>query len=510
MGIAPRLLSLIVHRMVECRGFPAELLRRVFLLAIANRGPQIIDDPQLLALPDVCLDEHVYLADELEQIRVTKEIVGQRRQLLAISAVSSTWRAIALDYSVLWSTILITPRTSLVTVGAFLERSHGVALNVVFDIRRYFANGMKMPADGDPVHVALVAVMDRISVDLPRCHSLSITTYFDTDMVLLLQLLPSRVHASELEQLRLCHIDSVEGSDGWRLFPEMGLVLDNAIFRSTPKLARFRSFGMTSSPHVMVSLVRNLTSVNFRDVAEVSWSDVVGVIVRSPQLVKLSLWCLAGGEAPPFADELRSDLIASQLKVLSIGDVEILFAVALLRHVRFPALRSLTLCFDEEDVGVASGVAPSDLLCLEMVRVTNRCEGPVVRQLVDLDVSGFCPSIESAARLWAQVRSLSTLTIRGCPEMVYGLIDVMEGFLEQRLWTDGALGSVRYEGAPAPRLRYVVFSGVEALAINMFAVLRGRVGLSLASFTVVTLPGEYWDSVRHVSRFADTFEVKDV
>lgn len=121
------------------------------------------------------------------------------RHRLSISAVCSSWRAIALSTQPLWSLIHVYPTSNSSTPSALsllrmhLERAHNVSLDV-----------MLFPMAAHISDTNLASLWDAISKHLPRCQSLGIFGDIYPNIIL-----PFRVPMERLERLDVSIFSSV-------------------------------------------------------------------------------------------------------------------------------------------------------------------------------------------------------------------------------------------------------------------------------------------------------------
>lgn len=442
------------------------------------------------------LDEYNMVVDDVEQFRVNGHMAQQRRLLLNISLVSKKWREISLGYSVLWSNLLITPSTKLATVEMWLRRSQESLLNIVFDIRRYVISSTLLAPQGDPVHLSLLQIIDTVHTQIYRCRSLSITTNIDTDMQFILSALHATSSAPKLQQLRLCQSEdeaepdsAIENVRYIRLFDE-----------NTPELVRVRLSGIPLIP-TLLTLCRNLTDLSLRHAGGTppDWMDITSIFTHSKYLHNVSLWGIPCEGIPPFNTlDSKPQLNLHHLCCLSIGNIEMPFAVAFFKHICMSALQSLTLSFEATDC---------DILGQQLVRARPGTHS-VLTTVLELDVTGLATSIETGAAMWLELNQLESVNITNSLRLFYGLLSITTNdFLEhQRLYEESA-STLCHTLPKVPHLSSAITSGIDILAISTFATLRKYLNVPMHSISVFRHDFRLTGNVHYIARFVDNLNV---
>lgn len=267
-----------------------------------------------------------------------------------LSHVSSRWRAIVLNTSLLWTFIVVTfpfANKQIARAKAALARSKSRPIDVYVDVRD---PEWTWEFDEDQHAVGsldMVEIMEWLGPSHPRWRSLSIFTDNWEPMQTFLSYSTMFSSFPVLETLSLNRCNAYAGLPGTT--PES--ITSTELFGGNASLPKLR--------HVLLSGVHiNYSCTGFKDLISLdlrhqshgvspSLRELRQILNTSPKLDSLSLVALSPSCAPG-SDELKNaPTTMAHLKQLTLGWWDVEDAVELLGVLRVPALEELSL----EDVG---------------------------------------------------------------------------------------------------------------------------------------------------------------
>lgn len=273
-----------------------------------------------------------------------------------LSHVSSRWRAIVLNTSILWTFIVVTfpfATTQIARAQAALVRSKNRPIDVHIDVRDPEWT-WELDEDQHPVgSYDMVEILEWLGSSHPRWRSLSIFTDNWEPMQTFLAYSTMFSSLSSLETLSLNRCNAYAGLPGTT--PDS--ITPTELFGGNARLPKLR--------HVVLSGVyidyscsgfRDLISLDLRHQAHgvsPSPQDLHQILHASPELTSLSLVALSPSCSHGSAQE-HSDVpvVMSHLKELALGWWNVEDTVEFLGVFRIPVVEELSL----EDIG-------SSLLC---------------------------------------------------------------------------------------------------------------------------------------------------
>ena len=325
------------HERMDVEHLPVEILEHIFVLA-GERGT-------------------------LNTCSVTQESSSSAYPVeLTVSAVSRRWRAIALNYSRLWTNIRLSPRTTLSCLQLYLDRSRRRPLNVEI----VFTVPNSATVTGRPVpEWTLRTLMDVALQALPRWSQLYVSTPFPDLLMAIMSLLGQpHLSAPSLDVLVIeCPFQAGLLSGNGNMYPKpfprgaprlRYVQLHRCTFpmQEDEQLPRLHSFDVASAPWTLSDLhvLSNVASQLVHLAVMSSYKLDAHETLHFPALRTLRI-------GDYFQNSTILQLVeAPQLEVLQIEDMEVQFNVTAGWYVdalkgrsasgrtgKFPRLRSLRL-----------------------------------------------------------------------------------------------------------------------------------------------------------------------
>lgn len=468
---------------------PPEVLARIFIDALRSYLPEVHEEDGIVCRPDVTISESSIISEDLEHKRIGTCLRLQESHLLSITYVSSKWRSTSIHYPVLWSNIYITLTTPSSLVKAWLQRSQGIPLNVVLDLRRQ--DGPTEPGKATlHLHLFIVWTMNALQSHIHRCKSISVGTSVDTDMQIILAKLYASPAAPLLEDLRLCQ----EEDNLDRETPVDDAVAGRIFAGVTPRLSKVRLSGIGLSSTIMRPLT-NLTEISFRCTSgtSITWGELAVILALSPAVCRLTLWAVECDDIPSVTNtlaEARLDLL--HLISMSLGYIETALATNLLSHIHAPNLQTLTLDFDDPDCDDIGD-------CLSSL---SRGRPSILSTVIHLEVTGLSLSLLTASNMAEEMRGLQTLDLCDASSLFEGILHTSTIAFRTHT-TPGNTASINYV---CPNITAITISGTDALSISAFAMIRRCIGFTIPYLRVSRCDFGTGDRIAHITRFVGRLE----
>lgn len=318
-------------------------------------------------LPDEILEHIFVLAGELHPCRTRRDDTHTARFMsysteLVVSAVSRRWRAIALSYSRLWTTIRLSASTTPRALQLYLDRSRCRPLDVeiVVPMPKGATTASRPITQG-----ALRTLLHTLLQALPRWRQLHVSTPFPDLLVVVMSLLGQKhLSAPSLEVLAIeCPFETGLLSGNGNMYPKpfpagapglQHVQLHRCSFplQDNESLSCLTSFEVASAPWTLSDLhVLSNTSSRLTHLAVMSSYKLDSrIALHFPNLRSLRI-------GDYFQNATILELMeAPQLEILQIEDMEVQFNVTAGWYVdtlrgdgshgtqsKFPNLRSLRL-----------------------------------------------------------------------------------------------------------------------------------------------------------------------
>lgn len=289
----------------------------------------------------------------LIEIFIAATFVSEESQLEVpdiLSHVSSRWRAIVLDTSILWTFVVVTfpfSTRQIARAKTALVRSKNRPIDVYVDVRD---PEWTWELDEDQHAVGsfdMVEIMEWLGSSHPRWRSLSVFTDNWEPMQTFLAYSTMFTSLSSLETLSLNRCNAYAGLPGTA--PDSITPIE--LFGGNARLPKLR--------HVVLSGVYiDYSCTGFKDLLSLdlrhqshgvspSPQELHKILRASPELNSLSLVALSPSCSHGFEEPWDAPIIMSRLKELSLGWWNVEDSVELLGVLRIPAVEKLSL----EDMG---------------------------------------------------------------------------------------------------------------------------------------------------------------
>lgn len=429
-------------------------------------------------LPLIVMDEGVSYAEEEELNKLGDNIHGFRTQVVVLMLVCRRWRQVCVETSQLWDMVYVTRASVFADVRAYLKRSHGLPVDVIFD----FSDSAGAVSPVSPLHGEEEMVCDLVVADAVRfamdlldecfssCRTLSISLVNPAEMAFVLRCLCSmKITCCVLEQLRLTYMGK-EQIDPFR-------VTAGNFFSHVASLRHIRVDGV---PFFVESLsksniMENITVLVIRssETERLEWRSLIAVLRASPRLEWLTLFHIDCAPpthhlGPGVGEHVQPLLVALPLlRALYIGFVPSAFAVGVLDALELQNLSELVLDFDH---------IPCESLCERLIRDGDVRYGgrSILSNLRMFACIGLPVSAAIARGIVGRLIVVERLIIRHSGDF-FGVLEEMavEGLANQ----SGAQSSL--QPLPCPKLTQLMTGGVKGLSVGLFVLSRALIGCRL-------------------------------
>ncbi|KIJ61105.1 hypothetical protein HYDPIDRAFT_42886 [Hydnomerulius pinastri MD-312] len=341
---------------------------------------------------------------------------------ILVSHVCKHWRTVALSTPSLWTSIEVSARERppYERVSILLERSGGLTLDIRIDCEMPDDEEDFESDDGETPELSegdLKVLFALLIAHVPRWGSISVDVASYEHMYTFLQAIsdPSVPPATQLESLQLYHHE--EWQEESTAFPKPKLLKHFTLFGgSIPCLKSLALWGvhvdwsqswLASAPNLL-----DLELAYHTDDVRPSWAEFAATLRSASKLETLSL-CLSGPSGAPaqWTTEDPSSIIPlPKLTDLVLGFHSPSYTIGLLHKLFTPALKSLTLDFDNEDY--------TDLVT-QLAGPATTVEPPSAHEkpysllsiLESLKISGLPCGDRSVETLYAELKPLKSLNL---------------------------------------------------------------------------------------------------
>lgn len=346
---------------------------------------------------------------------------------ILVSHVCKHWRTVAVETPSLWTTIDVSydERPPYERINAYLERSKSLPLHIRVDCEPpdddFCVNDEEGPR---PLSIAeLWELFELLIPHVPRWGSVRIDvgSYEHMHTFLEAASAPSVPPAAQLEMLQLYHHEDME-TDEATVFAKPDLSTHFTLFGgSAPRLQSIALWGVhVNWSQDWLQSALNLTDLEIAYHSEdvrPTWAAFSSMLRSAPALETLSL-CSSGPSGHPtgwiidpstedWSENVNSPILLGNLSELVLAFFPSYYAIGLLRKLCTPALKRLTLDFEDGDyddlisqlVGPATVVTPS----------FNGQSRNLLRSLESLKLAGLPCNSSSVDLLYAELVNVKTL-----------------------------------------------------------------------------------------------------
>lgn len=349
---------------------PAELLSHIFVQGAESEhgegsGNDDESDPSCESISELDSDDgshsshHSFDSDDERHLPFE----------LLVTRICTRWRAVAVEETSLWSTIIFTPDTEIDKVKEYVRRAKGAPLEITIDCTvdddadeewRWETESL---AAHQPESTTLVDVLSVLMPHVGHWKTFSLSVSYFYPMLHALKKFAECEGAPMLEDLALYHYEDSEDIDTFHPaeYKDQAFVL---FHNNLPKLRQAALWGV----HIdwkNSTFLENLHEIELAyhtlDVRP-SYKEFVRIIEASPQLHTLTL-CQSGPAGMPIEwlasmqEAASSDSVPDSFLGVTLPSVENLilaflppdYILALLERIHMPNVTSLALDFEEDE-----------------------------------------------------------------------------------------------------------------------------------------------------------------